>query len=68
MREKLLRIAHDGHQNMRDMKNFLDSHVWFPDMDEMIVKTIAECKVIIVGRGFGTAKNVVKIYSVNQYH
>ena len=38
------------------------------DMDEMIVKTIAECKVIIVGRGFGTAKNVVKIYSVNQYH
>ena len=42
------------------------------DMDEMIVKTIADCKVMIVGRGFGTVKNVVKIYhksasSVNQY-
>ena len=37
LRNKVVKIAHEGHQGLVKTKQFLRSRVWFPKMDETVV-------------------------------
>lgn len=43
LREKILKLAHMGHQGILKTKALVRSRVWFPGIDEMVEKMIKKC-------------------------
>ena len=43
LRNKVVKIAHEGHQGLVKTKQFLRSRVWFPKMDETVVAIVGPC-------------------------
>ena len=43
LRNKVVKIAHEGHQGLVKTKQFLRSRVWFPKMDETVVTIVGPC-------------------------
>lgn len=44
LQEKIVQLAHLGHQGSTGMKAHLRSKVWFPEMDKMIENVVNNCK------------------------
>ena len=43
LRQKMIEIAHEGHQGQVRTKQLLTAHVWFPGMDSQCVKFVSTC-------------------------
>ncbi|XP_055523237.1 uncharacterized protein K02A2.6-like [Wyeomyia smithii] len=44
MREKVVQLAHSGHQGSTGVKALLRSKVWFPGMDKLVEQVVKRCK------------------------
>lgn len=44
LQERIVQLAHIGHQGSTGIKAHLRSKVWFPGMDKMIEQTVRSCK------------------------
>ncbi|XP_055542934.1 uncharacterized protein K02A2.6-like [Wyeomyia smithii] len=44
LREKVVNLAHTGHQGCTSMKALLRAKVWFPSMDKMVDTFVRSCK------------------------
>lgn len=44
LRDRVLRIGHEGHPGMRMMKSHLRTNVWWPKMDSDIEKYVKQCR------------------------
>lgn len=44
LREKVVQLAHSGHQGCTAMKSQLRAKVWFPLMDKLVETTVRSCK------------------------
>ncbi|XP_058827435.1 uncharacterized protein K02A2.6-like [Topomyia yanbarensis] len=44
LREKVVRLAHIGHQGITGIKAHLRSKVWFPGMDKLVEQMVKSCK------------------------
>ena len=43
LRDKVVTLAHEGHQGIVRTKQLLRSTLWFPGMDRMVEKEISQC-------------------------
>ena len=43
LREKVVRLAHEGHQGVTKTKEYLRTRVWFPGLDGMVEAHIQHC-------------------------
>lgn len=44
LREKVVQMAHSGHQGSTGIKALLRSKVWFPGMDKLVEQVVKRCK------------------------
>lgn len=44
LRERVVRLAHIGHQGSTSIKAHLRSKIWFPGMDKLVEQTVKSCK------------------------
>ena len=45
LQEKVVEIAHEGHQGITKTKSYLRSRLWFPGMDIMTERIIRGCRL-----------------------
>ena len=43
LKEKIIKVAHEGHMGIIKTKTLLRSKVWFPDMDKLVEKEVGNC-------------------------
>ena len=43
LQNKVIKIAHEGHQGLTKTKQLLRSRVWFPKMDELVSSVVGPC-------------------------
>lgn len=48
LRDRVLRVAHEGHIGMRMMKSHLRSAVWWPKMDAAVEEFVKKCRSCIL--------------------